>query len=68
MSARHKWSAPFRTANATDRACERCGLIKRTRHEDDATPRHWTEFWNGDARIVGEHTPACEPAREVEPA
>jgi hypothetical protein len=61
---RHSWGDAIRPdLNNTFRTCANCGLVKITRHEQDNTPRHWTEFRHGDKRVVmhGEpnKTPPC---------
>lgn len=55
---RHRWSAPSRTEHDTNRTCERCGLIRVTRHEPNALP--WTEWYRDGQRVPAAKTPACE--------
>lgn len=61
-SARHSWGEPVRFQYKTERECARCGLIKVTRHEP-AAAHPWLEFWRDGARLKGDGTPACAPAR-----
>ena len=71
---RHRWSAPNRPSRfKTERECQRCGLIKVTRHEGVGGPgeSYWTEWWRPDAsgvpaRIDSENMPACAPVSEEE--
>ncbi len=57
LAGKHSWTKEgVRHERHTDRACYACGLIKRTRHEGG---RHWIEFWRGNERIPGKHTPPC---------
>lgn len=56
MTLRHKWSAPIRFRFKTERACERCGIVKVTRHDGDYP---WIEFYCGLDRIISDHTPPC---------
>jgi hypothetical protein len=62
LTERHKWGDPLRREHHTDRMCTRCGLVKRTRHEPDARPMHWTEWWTGETRLEATNTPKCQPA------
>lgn len=64
-SERHEWSDKFRAERHSDRGCWKCGLVKRTRHEDG---RDWTEFvrdgvvqWDAGGR-----TPPCTGANKTE--
>jgi hypothetical protein len=54
---RHEWGAPQRFANKTERQCCRCGLVKVTKHEAEARPPHWTEYWMGAARVDDGRSP-----------
>lgn len=56
-SPRHSWCDPVRflRASKTERECEKCGLVKVTRH--GAFTR--TEFYRGLDLIEGKGTPAC---------
>jgi hypothetical protein len=63
---RHCWGAPQRFNNPdrpdigkSERVCTNpgCGIVRVTRHESN---EHWTEFWKGEERIEGDHTPPCE--------
>ena len=46
--------------NTTTRVCKNCGMVKRSRHEPENDPPHWTEFEHYGMRIgeVGK-TPVC---------
>lgn len=56
-SPRHSWGDPVRflTARKTERECEKCGLVKVTRHGIKTR----TEFWRGLDKIESRNTPAC---------
>lgn len=59
----HSWSDPVRPdAQNTLRTCKNCGIVKRSRHEPENDPPHWTEF-ERHGRRVGEigssKTPRC---------
>lgn len=56
-SLRHSWGDPvsYLTARKTERECEKCGLVKVTRHGTVTR----TEFWRGLDRVEGRGTPAC---------
>lgn len=56
---RHSWGEPVRFPYKTERTCNRCGLIKVTRHEPGEQP--WLEFYRGLDKLKVERTPACEP-------
>lgn len=58
----HSWEAPRRIdANNTIRTCQHCGTVRRTRHEPDNEPPHWTEYETAAGKRIGEigKTPAC---------
>ena len=58
---RHRWGQPRRDAHRTERVCERCGLVKVTRHEPALLP--WIEFERDGRRVgYGSRTPPCEEA------
>jgi hypothetical protein len=61
---KHKWTESSRDDDGTRtvRTCDRCGLLKISRHEWAGTRMdHWTEFWRGTERVPGDGTPVCEP-------
>lgn len=59
---KHSWSAPVRPdLNNTLRTCKRCGLVRVTRHEEENTPRHWTEFHYGEKRVEMRNQPSKTP-------
>jgi len=60
MSARHRWSDPYRTEHETNRSCIKCGLIRVTRHEPGHLP--WSEWWRDGLKVEATATPACEAA------
>lgn len=63
---RHAWSAPFRTAHRTTRACWRCGLEKVTRHEAGPGVRPWIEWHRRGVLLAGVvATPPCTAAPAV---
>lgn len=61
-SARHRWGDPVRFQFKTERECERCGMVKVTRHEPFVRP--WQEFFRGLDRIKCDSTPACDARNE----
>ena len=62
---RHKWFENSRVPDRTVRICERCGLIKVSRHEfEGGRPLHWIEFYRGSERVPGDGTPPCEPEQK----
>lgn len=59
----HRWGEPMRLdSNNTVRTCVNpgCGLIRRSRHEPDNDPPHWTEYEIAGKRLgqIGK-TPVC---------
>lgn len=69
VSRRHRWGRPARFYRdssrdghrehvKSERECDRCGLIKVSRHEGAS---HWIEFWRDEMRLAisGDRTPAC---------
>lgn len=57
---RHRWGDPSRDVYRTERVCQRCGLVKVTRHEPAQLP--WIEF-ERNGRLVGYaggRTPPCD--------
>lgn len=63
MSERHKWVERQRLFDRTNRQCMKCWLWKVTRHEPDARPQHWIEWYRPDgSRVPGDATPACSGA------
>lgn len=62
----HRWEAPRRLdANNTLRTCTNCGIVRRTRHEPDNDPPHWTEYETAFGKRIGEigKAPACNGGR-----
>jgi hypothetical protein len=58
---RHQWGGPSRFPHKTERQCNKCKLVKVTRHEVDRTREvFWIEFWRGLDQVEGEKTPVCE--------
>ena len=57
-STRHRWGERVPLPNRTNRHCQRCGLVRVTRHEPNEMP--WIEWWRDDARIRSELTPPCD--------
>lgn len=53
---RHSWSKPARFLHKSERVCQRCGLVKVTRHEGF---EHWVEWWRDGERLHSERTPPC---------
>jgi hypothetical protein len=69
MTQRHRWGPANRPSRfKTERQCERCGVVKVTRHENVGVggESHWTEWWEPDglARMDIDHTPPCGPTME----
>lgn len=59
---KHSWSEPQRIdAQNTLRTCTKCGVVKRTRHEPDNDPPHWTEFIHGERHVVFKGDPSKTP-------
>lgn len=58
-SVNHRWSAPIRTTHTTDRQCSRCGMIRRTRHDNPAG-WPWVEWHTGDGVVTQTRTPTCD--------
>lgn len=61
---KHRWSKDAaRFEHKTERACERCELVKVTRHEwEGGREKSWTEYWRGLDRVDdGRTVPDCEP-------
>jgi hypothetical protein len=59
---RHRWSEKAVFPHKSERACLRgCGIVKVTRHEPDARPPHWVEYWRGLDKIDCVGAPVCEP-------
>ncbi|MDB5937580.1 MAG: hypothetical protein JWQ01_4924 [Massilia sp.] len=57
---KHRWADPIRyTPNSTVRTCERCGILRITRHEPGNFPPHWVEFERDGAKVAAPPTPAC---------
>jgi hypothetical protein len=60
---KHRWSDRLEDgANTTRRTCQRCGMLKITRHEPDNWPPHWVEFEFEGRRVPAVKTPVCEAA------
>lgn len=66
MTERHKWVERNRVVDRTERQCMKCGLWKITRHERDADPPHWVEWYRGKIRVPGDLTPQCTGAQQAE--
>lgn len=66
-ATRHQWALPVRFVHKTEQQCNRCALIKVTRHEyEGGRDLYWTEFWRDMEKV--EHdcgkTPPCEARLE----
>lgn len=65
MSAHHKWADPIPFHDdrgqhwKTERVCDRCGMVKVTRHEPTSFPPHWIEWWRGLEKVGTGKTPVC---------
>ncbi|MDP2410372.1 MAG: hypothetical protein Q8M26_08805 [Pseudolabrys sp.] len=57
---RHKWGEAKRFPYKTEVSCERCQIVKVTRHEPSVRP--WLEFYRDGERVNCERTPVCESA------
>jgi hypothetical protein len=55
---RHKWGEAERLERVTLRRCQRCGLVRATRHEPNVRP--WVEFVRDCVPIKCDRTPPCE--------
>jgi hypothetical protein len=67
---KHRWSEPERfcmgAASKSERTClNGCGVVKVTRHEPNARPKHWAEFWKDEERMPGSGTPRCNGDRNA---
>lgn len=61
---KHRWGPKTVFEHKTERACERCGVMKVTRSEHEGGHDvYWTEFYaaGGFDRIEVPGTPVCEP-------
>ena len=59
--SKHRWAKPHRPdLNHTYRTCEKCGVIRVTRHEPGNFPKeHWSEWERDGKSLPAKPAPKC---------